>query len=186
MRPMARPQLVVVLCLVGCGASEGPRSGATYFWHLTQSTVEFGAACSDAQDFRETTPPIALTDNTYLVYRVSADGALAVAQTCDRRDSGTCRDSEEGFLWTVSGQQLSMSRELSEPVGSSSCTLLQSQRWVMTHRFEVLDVKIASLLALAPTGPACDAVESDLKARSPNQSGVTGCEVVFALSGALE
>lgn len=183
---MVRPELAMVLCLVGCGASEGPRSGVTYFWHLTQSTVEFGAACSDAQDFRESTPPIALTDNTYLVYRVSANGALAVAQTCDRRDSSTCRDSEQGFLWNVSGQQLSMSRALSDPVGSSSCTLVQNQRWLMTHRFEVLDVKIVSELSLAPTGPACDAVESDLKARSPNQTGVTGCEVLFALSGALE
>lgn len=185
MRPMARPPLALALCVVGCGASEGPRPGTTYFWHLTQSTVEFGGACSDAQDFRESTPPIALTANTYLVYRVSDDGHEAVAQTCDRRDSATCRDSEEGFRWSVSGLELSMSRSLTEPVGSSSCTLVQSQQWTMTHRFEALTAKIASLLSLAPTSPACDAVETDLKARSPNQLGVTGCEVVFVLSGTL-
>ncbi|MFO0598135.1 MAG: hypothetical protein U0228_22725 [Myxococcaceae bacterium] len=168
-----------------CPGYSGPQAGATYFWQIKTSTVEFGA-CSDATDFRMGIDPIPLTDNTFLVYKVSNDGKKAVTQSCTRLDARTCIDSDAGVTFDIAGKELTFTESGKTPIGTTGCSLVQTQTWTAIDATRALTVDINNVLTLEDSPPACDQVENDLKARSPNGLGVVGCVITSKLTGELK
>lgn len=183
---MKRLLIVVPFLLGACGGgASGPVPNATYFWRVTSSTLEFGQ-CSDAMDFRMNVQPLAFTDNSYIIYKVSKDGKQAVSQTCERLDPATCMPSTSGVVFAVAGRELTFTRESKDPIGTTGCNLQQTETWTLRDQTKTLDVDIANTLALVDSPGACDSVEKDLKMRSPNMLGVVGCVVTFKLAAELK
>lgn len=180
------PLILPAVLLVACGGgANGPVPNATYFWRVTSSTLEFGQ-CSDAMDFRADIQPLPFTDNSYIIYKVSKDGKQAVAQSCDRLDVATCKDSTSGVVFAIAGRELTFTRESKDPVGTTGCNLQQTETWTLRDQTKTLEVDIANTLSLVDSPPACDSVEKDLKMRSPNMFGVQGCVVTYKLSAELK
>jgi hypothetical protein len=177
-----------ILALAGCGGSPSNAltPNAVYFWQITSSTVEFGQ-CSDDASFRMDAQPIAFTDNSYLIYRVSQDGKTAVTQECARLDANTCKASANPITFTIAGRELTFTRQSKAPIGMTGCNLQQSETWTLADKGnKTMTLDIANTLSLVDSPPACDAVEADLKMRSPNMLGVEGCVVTFKLTGNLK
>lgn len=179
MRPLA-----FALLLAGCGQYTGPQPNATYFWQLKTSAIEFGA-CSDAPDFRMGLDPLPITDNTFLIYKVSADGKTAVTQKCDTLDSRTCSPSDSGVTFDITGRELTFTRSTKEPIGTTGCALQQTETWTLLDATRAMTLDLVNVLTLVDSPPACAQVEQDLKARSPNSLGVEGCVITNKLTGDL-
>lgn len=180
-----RPLLTLPFLLLACGQYTGPQPNATYFWQVKTSTVEFGA-CSDAPDFRAGIEPLEFTDNTFLIYKVSADGKTAVTQSCTRLDSSTCSPSDAGVVFDITGRELTFTESAKAPIGTTGCSLQQTLTWTLTDATRVMTLDINNVLTLVDSQPGCDAVEVDLKARSPNMLGVEGCVITSKLTGDLK
>lgn len=181
----SRPLLVAALLMLACGQYTGPQPNATYFWQIKTSTVEFGA-CSDAMDFRMGIDPVPISDNTFLIYKVSSDGKKAVSQSCTRLDTATCTDSDAGVVFEVAGRELTFTESDKAPIGTTGCSLQQTQTWTAIDATRALTVDIANVLTLVDSPPGCDMVEADLKMRSPNGLGVEGCVITSKLTGELK
>lgn len=181
---MARP-LLFALLLTGCGQYTGPQPDAFYFWQMKTSVLEFGA-CSDAMDFRTGLDPLPITDNTFVIYRVSKDGKTAATQKCTTLDDRTCSPSESGVVFDVVGRELTFTRTTKEPVGNTGCSLQQTETWTLTDATRAMTLDLVNVLTLVDSRPACDSVEADLKARSPNMQGVEGCVITNKLTGELK
>ncbi len=180
-----RALLIVPLVMLACGQYTGPQANATYFWQIKTSTVDFGA-CSDAEDFRMGVTPVTISDNTFLIYKVTADGKKAVTQACDRLDSATCSPSDAGVAFDITGRELTFTESQKSPIGSTGCSLQQTQTWTLTDATRLMTLDIANVLTLVDSPPACDQVETDLKKRSPNGLGVEGCVITSKLTGGLK
>jgi hypothetical protein len=174
-----------LLFLSACPQYSGPQPNATYFWQMTGSTVEFGA-CSDAMDFRMGIEPLPISDNTFLIYKVNADGKQAVTQSCSRLDSTTCAPSDAGVVFDIAGRELTFTESDKAPIGTTGCSLQQTQTWTAIDATRAITIDIANVLTLVDSQPACDQVERDLKARSPNGLGVEGCVITSRLTGDLK
>lgn len=176
---------VLTLSACGGGNGNGLSPNAVYFWQITSSTVEFGQ-CSDEPQFRMDTQPLSFTDNSYIIYKVSADGKKATTQDCTRLDATTCKDAANPVVFDVAGRELTFARESKDPVGMTGCNLQQNETWTLTDATRTMALDISNVLSLVDSPPACDSVEADLKARSPNMLGVQGCVVTFKLTGDLK
>jgi hypothetical protein len=177
--------LLFAVLLAGCGQYTGPQPDATYFWQMKTSELEFGA-CSDAADFRMGLDPLPITDNTFVIYKVSSDGKTAVTQKCERLDSRSCSPSDSGVTWDIVGRELTFTRSTKEPIGTTGCSLQQTETWTLTDATKAMTLDLVNVLTLVDSRPACDQVEADLKARSPNMLGVEGCVITNKLTGTLE
>jgi hypothetical protein len=185
--PRVRLLTAVLTAFSACGggAGNGLVPNAVYFWQITSSTVEFGQ-CSDEPTFRMNTQPLSFNDNSYVIYRVSADGKKATTQECARLDATTCKDAARPIVFDVAGRELTFTRVSKDPVGMTGCNLQQNETWTLTDAIKTMTLEIANVLSLVDSPPACDAVEADLKSRSPNMLGVQGCVVTFKLTGDLK
>lgn len=177
--------LGTALLCVACPQYTGPQANATYFWQIKTSTVEFGA-CSDAMDFRMGINAVPISDNTFLIYKVSADGKKAATQACSRLDTATCTDSDAGVVFDVAGRELTFTESEKSPIGTTGCSLQQTQTWTALDATRTLTVDINNVLTLVDSRPGCDMVEADLKMRSPNGLGVEGCVITSKLTGELK
>ncbi len=176
---------LLALLLAGCPQYTGPQPDATYFWQIKTSTLEFGA-CSDAPDFREGLTALPITDNTFVIYKVSSDGKQAVTQKCDRLDSTTCSPSDSMVVFDVTGRELNFNQTNKAPIGMTGCSLQQTETWTLTDATRAMTLDLVNVLTLVDSQPACDQVEADLKARSPNGLGVEGCVITSKLTGELK
>ncbi|HEY1088232.1 MAG TPA: hypothetical protein VGE37_11075 [Archangium sp.] len=181
---MARLPLLALL-LTACGQYTGPQPNAFSFWQVKTSTLEWGE-CSDAMDIRDTVAPIQLTDNTFIIYRVSDDGKTAVTQKCTTLDDRTCAPSDGGVVFDVVGRELTFTRTTKDPVGNTGCSLQQTELWTLTDATRAMTLDVTNTLTLVDSRPGCDSVEADLKARSPNMLGVEGCVITNKLTGELK
>lgn len=176
---------VLALFLAGCPQYTGPQADATYFWQVKTSAIEFGA-CSDAADFRMPLTALPITDNTFVIYKVSSDGTKAITQKCDRLDSSTCSQSDSMVIFDVTGRELNFSKTDKAPIGMTGCSLQQTETWTLTDATRAMTLDLVNVLTLVDSPPACDQVEADLKARSPNMLGVEGCVITSKLTGELK
>lgn len=181
---MSRP-LLFALLLLSCGQYTGPQPNAFYFWQVKSSVLEWGE-CTDAMDFRANVAPISFTDNTFIIYRVSDDGAKAVTQKCSTLDDRTCSPSDGGVVFDVVGRELTFTRTTKDPVGNTGCSLQQTELWTLTDATRAMTLDVTNTLTLVDSRPGCDSVEADLKARSPNMLGVEGCVITNKLTGELK
>lgn len=179
------PVVLALFTACGGGSSNGLAPNAVYFWQITSSTVEFGQ-CSDKPEFRMDAKPLAFSDNSYLIYRVSGDGKTAVTQDCTRLDASTCSSSATPITFNIAGRELTFTQESKAPVGTTGCNLLQAETWTLADSGKAMTLDIANVLSLVDSPPACDSVEADLKMNSPNMLGVQGCVVTFKLTGNLK
>lgn len=175
----------LALILAGCPQYTGPQPNATYFWQMRTSTLEFGA-CTDDADFRAPLTPLQLTDNTFIIYKVSSDGTKATSQKCERLDSKSCTDSESGVVFDVTGRELNFTRTEKVAIGTTGCSLQQTETWTLTDATRAMTLDLVNVLTLVDSPPACDQVENDLKMRSPNGLGVEGCVITNKLTGELK
>ncbi len=175
--------LAVVLVL-GCGgAGSGgfkPQPGQTYFWRLDTSTSEIGA-CTDNPEVAKNFAPLQFEAGSAFIYKVSADGKTATAQTCTSTDVKTCKTADPLVTFTIAGSELSMGSDQSQQIGTSACTLKSAESWVATDKGTTMDIAITDTFSLVNSPTDCDAFETELKAKSPNGRGIAGCAVVFNL-----
>lgn len=182
---MRLPLSLLGLLLTACPQYTGPQADATYFWQIKTSTLEFGA-CSDAEDFRMGLTALPITDNTFVIYKVSSDGSKAVTQKCERLDSSTCSPSDSMVIFDVTGRELNFSQTNKAPIGMTGCSLQQTETWTLTDATRAMTLDLVNVLTLVDSPPACDQVEADLKMRSPNGLGVEGCVITSKLTGDLK
>ena len=176
--------------VAACGSGSGPQPNAVYFWKLDSSTLAWGQ-CSDAPEFRSGVTPIEVKDNSFIVYRVSADGKSAQSQRCARLDSSTCSDDDAGVRFDVTGQELTFTQTFADPIENANCALTQTQTWTLTDLKTTMTLDITNVLTLTPSGAAADAgtcadVQQQLATRSPNMLGIEGCVITSNVKGTLK
>jgi len=176
---------LAAVTLLACGPRKPiPEADVVYFWHVKTSTVEFGE-CSDDADFRAGIAPIDFTDNSYIVYKVSKDAHTATQQDCQSLASSTCTDAVDPITFDIAGSELTFTREFKDPIGSTGCNLKQNETWTFTDQATTFSLDISNVLTLVDATTACDNVEANLKQKSPNMLGVTGCVITWKLTGDL-
>lgn len=177
--------LPLALLLSGCPGYTGPQPDATYFWQIKTSAIEFGA-CSDEPMFRAPLTPIEITDNTFVIYKVAHDGKTATSQKCTSLDAKSCTDSDSAKVFDITGRDLIRTETRKEPIGTTGCSLQQTETWTITDATRAMTFELVNVLTLVDSPPACDQVETDMKARSPNMLGVEGCVITSKLTGELK
>jgi hypothetical protein len=163
-----------------CSAPDGPQGGTTYYWQLGANTFQFGQ-CSDEPRFRDSVK-LTATEGKFLIYRVAEDLKTASSLDCKSLDQSSCTPVADE-TWTVAGKELALVRERKDPIGMSGCSQLQTVTWTALDRGHTVDVEINNVLTLVDNQAACDAIDADLKARSPNGMGFAGCVLTARLSG---
>jgi hypothetical protein len=176
--------LVCVLAAAACSPSKpGPQANATYFWHVTSSTVSFGSMCSDDQTFRSMNAALTFADNSYIVYTASADDKTAPLQTCTSLDASTCMPAASGVVFDVAGAELSYETQMTTPTGSGKCDQLDTQVWLAEDMVQTLDLKISDTISLVDDDTTCAALQADAVAHSTNMEGYQGCTITFDIGG---
>jgi hypothetical protein len=203
---MLRSSMMLLVVLSACGPqtiSPAPAPGrvglqpdATYFWQVQRSTIEWGD-CSDAPDFRASASALPFGMNSFFIYKTDAKGTTATTQNCPEINAASCMPSNSGLVFDVfPGPELEEERSpVTEPlrvrdqngaVRDSTCSLTQVEKWVFRDQGLTFDLEINTALSVTEqTGMECKLIEDDLKARSPNGLGITGCVITFRLGGAL-
>ncbi len=177
--------LMVVSCLwlFGCpGPRTGPEKGQTYFWKVSTSDLKWGT-CSDAADFRMSASPITISENSYFVYKVSADGKTAESQSCTALDVKTCTTPDPHVTFDIAGSELTFTQTNKAPITNSACQLQQTETWTLQDQGQTFTMGIDNVLSLVDSDTDCPKVEDNLKKRSPNMQGVSGCVVTYTLTG---
>lgn len=174
----------LALALLACGPRQPPaRPGQTIYWRVSQSSVDF-TGCTDDATFRGGITAIPFDENTYVIYRMAKDGQTATAQTCTTFAVSSCQDSTSGVVYQAAGAELLYSHESKQPIGNSgACQVANAESWILTDQGTTLAVSIRSVLSLVDDPPACQQVEAQVKAQSPNGLGLQGCVVQYALTG---
>jgi hypothetical protein len=180
------PLFAALVALAACGGPRQPpaKPGQTLFWRVTSSDVTF-TQCSDDPAFRKDTVPIAFDENTYVIYRMEADGKKATALKCTKLDVSTCEDSTTGVVFDVAGNELLFSKETKSPIGTAGCQLNGAQSWVLTDQGETLSMEVTNVLSLVDNQAACDTIEAQIKDQSPNKTGLQGCIVKFTVGASI-
>jgi hypothetical protein len=173
------------LGLLGCPAASGPQPNATYFWLLNKSTIEFGE-CSDETEFRKSLMPVMITDSSFMVYKISADKKKAVLQSCTMLDVKSCSDSPSGLVFTVAGNEMTLTQESKKMIPNTKCSLQQNETWTIHDNVMTMDFEVSNALSLVDDTTDCDAIETQFKAKAPNKKGIVGCVVQFKLSGVIK
>jgi len=173
------------LLLLACGPRKPEMvPGKTMFWRVTSSSVAFGA-CSDDPEFRQGIQPIRFEPNTYLVYKIDPDGRKARLQSCQSFDPSSCVDHSSGLVFDVAGTQLLLSRESKSPIGNQGCQLHVAQTWTLSDEGETLNTEVVDVLSLVDNRAACDSLEAQVKADSPNGQGLQGCVITFKIGASI-
>ena len=171
--------------LMACGPRKpGPEAEQIYFWHVRASTLEFGQ-CSDDPEFRKDINPLEFGDNSYIVFKVAKDVQTAKQQTCESLSASTCTDTQGGIVFDIAGTELTFSREFKDPIGMTGCSLQQNENWTFRDEGLAFSLDIANVLTLTDATTACDNVDANLKLKSPNMQGVSGCVITWKLTGDL-
>lgn len=178
---MLRASFLCVLVLA-CGGRgpRTPKAGATYYWSVCASRVEFKESCSDDPAFRTATGPLDQI-GSHLIYRVAADGRTATMMACKSTDPTSCAPAANGVVFTVSGAELSYASDERTATGFGNCNLASAWSWTLTDWTTSLDVVISNTLSLVDDPIACEMVEQAAIARSPNMKGFRGCTITFTL-----
>ncbi|MBI3183872.1 MAG: hypothetical protein HYZ28_17180 [Myxococcales bacterium] len=177
--------LAALAALVACGPRQpGPRPGEVLFWRVTSSEVSF-VECTDDPGFRDQLKPVAIDENTYLIYRVEKDGRRATALSCESFSAASCSDHPSGIVYEVAGNELFYSRETKDPIGTGGCMLQDAQSWVLTDKGVTLEMVASHVLGLVDSPTDCESLEAQVKRQSPNGLGVQGCIVRFTLGAML-
>lgn len=203
---MSRSSVFVALAFLSCGPQTvspapvpnrvGVQPDATYFWQVKTSSIEWGE-CSDADDFRASASALPVGMNSFLIYKTDAVAKSAVTQNCPRLDPSSCQPSSSRITFDITGPELTLTREpVSEPlrvrdangmVRDSTCRLNQQESWFFRDQGLTFDLEINTTLSLSQdAGTECELIETDLKGRSPNGLGITGCVITFRLGGELK
>lgn len=177
--------LAAFWALAACARQPPPRPNELLFWRIVSSQLDF-AQCTDDPGFRGQLQPVPFDENTYLVYRVEADGKKATAQSCESFSSSSCAPHPSGMVFEVAGNELLFNTQAKQPIGQEGCNLNDAQSWVLADRGESMDLEVSHVLGLVDHATACEAIESQIKKQSPNGLGLQGCVVRFQVSGALK
>lgn len=184
--------LVAALLLAltaGCGPREaGPHEherGSVFYWQVTGSDVSFGAECTDDDGFRGDIEPPEFEPNSFLMYELSDDGEEAVAMDCESTLASSCDVSDTGIVFDVSGNKL---RYDPEPVLrdlSGDCDVEADELWTLVDEGETLPMTVEITFDLVGDPLACDQLESEMRAQSPNGKGFDGCVVSMEVDTAF-
>jgi hypothetical protein len=189
MTPTMRTLLLLSssLLLLACGGPRkpGPHPNEIIYWRITASDLLF-ANCSDNAEFRADIKPVPIEANTFLIYKVDAEGKHATGQSCTTFDPATCKDTEPVVVFDAAGNQLLFTKEKKTALGDQGCMLQSIQQWTLTDKGEDLDVEITNTLSEVDNPTACDSAEASIKAQSPNKLGLSGCVVTFTLTGTIK
>ncbi len=175
--------VAVVVLLAGCGSRKGPEAGVTYYWQIKSSSVEWGASCSDAPDFRASVTAPPADGTTYFTYRVEKDVKHATHMTCTSFDASQCTVATDGIVMDIAGSELTWSGQNSSQIGSSACNLVQDAAWTFDDQNLHFAMDMSNVLSLSGTKATCDGIEKNQRLKSPNGLGVTGCVVTVHVGG---
>jgi hypothetical protein len=178
-----RPFIVAAaLGVAACSPTPpGPQPNSTYFWLVTSSAVMFNDYCSDDPTFRMMNAPLAFMDNSYIIYKGSADAKKATLMTCTALDPSTCTPSTSGIVFDVAGSELSYQTESKALIGTTMCNQQDDTVWLLTDHVQTLDVQISDTISLVDSTTDCARIEMDAEARSPNHKGYQGCTITFVI-----
>jgi hypothetical protein len=182
MSPRAGFMLVVMAVLtIGCGAREpGPlpsEFGKVTYWRALSSSVGF-TACTDAAGWQSSIAAPKIEENSYVMYRLSADGKTATAQSCTTTLASSCTDLVPAIVFIVTGHTLiydapSQVRDLQ----GTACGLQADQVWTIEDRGEDASFKAALTFNLVGPVNDCAALDAQIKSEGTNGFGIDGCGV---------
>ena len=154
------------------------QANTLYFWKVTSSDAVFGA-CSDNADFRAGQKPIEFTDKTYFAYKVDSTGKKATAQSCTARDASACTPTTTVF--DITGNHLVSTSSSNEPITGATCSIADLVTTTATDNGGTGTLELMHTYSLVDDQAACDKLDTNFKAQSPNGLGIQGCVITFKL-----
>lgn len=183
--PRFVPVAFVAFALAACG---GPRlagpgedeRGRVVYWLVTGSSAG-SPDCSDKPDFKERIKAPVVEANSYVVYKVSADGKTAQNQNCTTTRASSCSD-DPTIAFTVADHRLTFDPAPNRQViTDSACQLEGDELWTLTDAGETLETKIEIRFRLVGDALECQTLDEQLKIESPNGKGIIGCVVTLTI-----
>ena len=92
--------------------------------------------------------PLKFEANSFLIYKVSSDGKQAITQSCSRLDSTTCSPSDAGIAFDIAGKELTFTESSKAPIGTTGCSLEQTQTWTALDATRSITIDINNVLTL--------------------------------------
>ncbi len=183
--------VLVASGLTACGPrTAGPNEGEygqIFYWQVTDSGLEVGEDCTDADDWQDTLEPVPFSENTYLIYKVAPDGSEAVSQSCATTDATSCADSDSGIVFQIDGSTLTYDPEAElYVVDNSACDLEGDAVWTMSDDGETLHLDVDIDYSLVGDATACEALEEQIQLDSPNGKGIDACTVTLTVDATFD
>jgi hypothetical protein len=176
----------VVLAAACSPTPPGVQPNTTYFWLVTSSGVMFNDYCSDNMMFRNMNMALMFADNSYIIYKGSADGRKATLMKCTALDPNACMPADGNIVFDVTGAEMSYETESSQPIGGGPCNQQDDQSWILTDHVQTLDMQINDTLSLTGDMTTCNRIETDAENNSMNHKGYQGCTITFTIGGSAQ
>lgn len=184
-----------LVCLLSLVVACGPRApgpheaeyGEVFYWEVTGSELDIGLRCTDAPSFRDKLAAPEFEENTYLMYRVEADGRTAVLQDCETLDASTCVDNDLELVFEIDGNELVADPEPEvRDIENSDCDLEGDELWTVLDRGETMKLTFETTFHLVGDADACAALEAQAEAQAPNGEGFNDCTITLEAEGVFD
>jgi|GEM_PF-1162388 len=159
----------------------GPHSdeqGLVTYWLVTEALPLEYDQCTDAADWRGQIAAPEFSANSFLMYRVAADGSTALSQSCETTSASSCTDGDK--TWNVSGNVLTATDDPTESAQSGyDCSLRFDTVWRVTDNGETGRLDVELNLSLVGDTASCQTLDSAIAAAGTNGVGFDGCRVTI-------
>lgn len=118
-------------------------------------------------------------DNSYLTYKVTADGT-ADSQSHTTLAASSCE--HDGGTWSISNHTLSYDDDVRVIAGDASCNYLLTPAWTLIDNGETAEWSIVMTFSADPEQGNCAALDQAIVDASPNGEGLLGCTVTLDVS----
>ncbi|MCO4746891.1 MAG: hypothetical protein KC912_18990 [Proteobacteria bacterium] len=169
---------VSLALFVGCAPREaGPHSGEfgqVLFWSVTSLDLT-SDACTDDPEFAEATEPPVLEENSFLMYRVSDDGATAVSMSCTETRASSCTEGD--LVFDVQGHELTLDRDGGNVTSVGDCNVSALQQWSIVDAGESGTMAVDMSFPMTGDANDCGAAEDIIANGGTNGFGLADCSI---------
>ena len=174
------------------GSACGPRAagpdesefGKTFFWRVSEDVELNFEGCTDLESFRDDIEAPSVEENSFVIYKINAEGSEAISQDCETLATESCSDDEA--LYTRDENTFEAVVDLPLLDFAGGCEGARRQVLRLIDEGETLSFSLQLELSLESPEQACSLLERQIREESPNGLGLDGCVVSLTTNAQFE